>query len=110
MFMAQLAHVMPATGSVILSSDIYRNLLVIFKFFSRTFFTTKGTKFTKSFYRRSLKVFLCTLRALCGLSTYLVIPRNRNSRRAPTGFYGLGVPLNNKPGIVQIFFIINQRF
>ena len=76
-------------------------------FFREFFFTTKGTKFTKSFYRHSLKAFLC---ALCGLFTYLVIPRNRDSRHAPTGFYGLGIPLNDKPGIVQICFIVNQRF
>ncbi len=37
-------------------------------------------------------------------------PRNQESRHAPTGLYGLGFPLNDKPGIVQILFIINQRF
>ena len=36
-------------------------------------------------------------------------PRNQDFRHAPTGSYGSSFSLNNKPGIVQILFIINQR-
>jgi len=50
--MAQLAHVIPETGSIILSSDIYVNLISnFFYFYSDTFFITKNAQFTKSLNR-----------------------------------------------------------
>ncbi len=75
--------------------------------FSRNFFNHEEHEEHKEKYLKDEINALCDLR---GLFTCLIILPIRNSRYAPTGLYGSGLSLNDKPGIVQIRFIIDQRF
>jgi hypothetical protein len=69
MFMAQLAQVIPATGRVILSSDIYHNLLIIFELFLGKLFHHEEHEEHKEKYLKDEEYALSELRVLRGLFT-----------------------------------------